>query len=73
MSITDTAEVKFEKAQEIFYQLDADMPTRIWVEGDGKMYGDFQSNSGQRRPLTQFDVIQLVHKAHIAAAKLISI
>jgi len=68
-----TIEQKFETAQGIFFQLHAEMPVRIWIEGDGTIYATFQSNDSLRVKLSPFDAIQLVHKAHVAASKLISI
>lgn len=66
-------EDKLKKYEELALELDAALPTRVWVEGDGKMYGDFQGNSGRRVQLTPFEAIQLIHQAAATARRMISL
>lgn len=68
-----TQEAKLKVVERIALDLDAKLPLRIWVEGDGEIYGEFQGNNAQRVPLTVFDAIKLIHAAGSAARRLISI
>lgn len=68
-----TVEENFKQLQDFAFVLDEKMPLRVWVEGDGKMYGDFQSNTGTRTLLTPYDAIKLIHTAGHTARQMISV
>lgn len=69
----EATEARFKKVEQLAFDLNAKLPVRIWVEGDGKIYGEFQSNGNHRVALDSFEVIKLVHIASVAAGRMISV
>lgn len=61
-----------KRAHELASELCGMLPTRVWVEGDGKMYGDFSGNGAQRRRLTELDVVRLLHAANEKSNQILS-
>lgn len=61
-----------KRAHDAAARLYDETPKRVWVEGDGRIYGDFTGGQ-ERRRLTELDVIKLLHKANETANALISI
>lgn len=53
-------------------EMNAALPVRVWVDGDGQMYGDFHSDVRRKR-ITAFDAIKLLHLAADYGARLISV
>lgn len=72
MATTPLDERLRDRAQKLAAELCEMMPTRVWVEGDGKMYGDFAGNGGARRRLTEFDVVRMLHAASEKSNQILS-
>ena len=68
-----TDEEKLKVLESAMLDLDAEMPIRIWVEGNGNTFAQFQGNTSQRVQLSPYEVIQLVHKAGETARRMISL
>lgn len=60
-------EAATKRTEELLHML----PVRCWVEGDGKMYGQFADGSDRRR-LSELDVLRMLHVAHEKANMIFS-
>ena len=64
---------RLQHMEKLAFDLDAKLPLRIWVEGDGTIYGEFQGNENHRRQLGSFEVIKLIHQTAHTCRRMISI
>lgn len=62
-----------DRAQDIAGEIYEETPVRCWVEGDGRIYGDFASKRGQRSRLTELDIIKALHKVNNLANAILSL
>lgn len=65
-----TIEEKLKLCEDTAFELDEILPTRIWVEGDGEMYAEFQGST--RIHLTPFEAIKQIHAASVKVRKMLS-
>ncbi len=72
MSGTPLDERLRQRAKEAAEELMDSLPERVWVEGDGRIYGDFRSPERRRVRLTEMDVIRMLHNAHEKAHGIVS-
>lgn len=68
-----TAEERIQKAQEIAFTMDAELPVRVWVEGNGTMWGEFQGGDGHRQQLDELQMVKLLHRAAHGHRQIISV
>jgi hypothetical protein len=64
MSATPLDERLRQIAKKAAEELMHSLPERVWVEGDGRMYGDFRGPERRRVRLTEMDAIRMLHGAH---------
>ena len=64
MSGTPLDERLRQRAKETAEALLDSLPERVWVEGDGSIYGDFRAQDRRRVRLREMDVIRMLHNAH---------
>jgi hypothetical protein len=72
MSVTPLDERLRHIAKEAAEKLMDSLPERVWVEGDGRIYGDFRAQERRRVRLTEMDVIRMLHGAHEKAHAIVS-
>jgi hypothetical protein len=66
-----TETLRLQKIHDAATEINSSHPRRIWVEGDGRVYGDGPGNS-QRNELNALDLIRLIHTAQVASEKILS-
>ena len=62
-----------QRAREAAEALMDSLPERVWVEGDGSIYGDFRSQDRRRVRLREMDVIRMLHNARNQAHAIVSV
>ena len=73
MSATPLDERLRQRAKETAEALLDSLPERVWVEGDGSIYGDFRAPERRRVRLREMDVIRMLHQAQEKAHGIYSV